>query len=44
MTFNTLIAKVRDKAKRTIHARYPFLGGGTYQPSVLSVLYLQVGY
>ena len=32
------------KAKRKIHARYPFLGGGTYQPPVLSVLYLQVGY
>ena len=35
---------VRGKAKRKIHARYPFLGGGTYQPPVLSVLYLQVGY
>ena len=34
----------RGKAKRKIHARYPFLGGGTYQPPVLSVLYLQVGY
>ena len=35
---------IRDKAKRKIHARYPFLGGGTYQPPMLSVLYLQVGY
>ena len=35
---------LRGKAKRKIHARYPFLGGGTYQPPVLSVLYLQVGY
>ena len=35
---------IRGKAKRKIHARYPFLGGGTYQPPVLSVLYLQVGY
>ena len=32
------------KAKRKIHARYPFLGGDTYQPPMLSVLYLQVGY
>ena len=32
------------KVKRKIHAWYPFLGGGTYQPPVLSVLYLQVGY
>ena len=30
--------------KRKIHARYPFLGSGSYQPPVLSVLYLQVGY
>ena len=34
---------IRGKAKRKIHARYPCLGGGTYQPPVLSVLYLQVG-
>ena len=27
-----------------IHARYPFLRGDTYQPPVLSVLYLQVRY
>ena len=26
------------------HARYPFLGSGSYQPPMLSVLYLQVGY
>ena len=36
--------KILGKAKRKIHARYPFLGGGTYQLPVLSVLYLQVGY
>ena len=35
---------IRGKAKRKIRARYPFIGGGTYQPPVLSVLYLQVGY
>ena len=35
---------IRGKAKRKIQAKYPFLGGGTYQPPVLSVLYLQVGY
>ena len=34
----------RGKAKRKIDVRYPFLGGGTYQPPVLSVLYFQVGY
>ena len=38
------IIAIRGKAKRKIHARYPFLGGGTNQPPVLSVLYLQVGY
>ena len=38
------IQPVKGKAKRQIHARYPFLGGGTYQPPVLSVLYLQMGY
>ena len=32
----------RGKAKTKIHARYPFLGGGTHQPPVVSVLYLQV--
>ena len=42
---NILLRKVlRGKAKRKIHAWYPFLGGGTYQPPVLSVLYLQEGY
>ena len=35
---------IRGKAKRKIHARYLFLGGGTYQLPVLSVLYLQVRY
>ena len=35
---------LRGKAKRKIHARYPFLGDGTYQPPVLSVLYSKVGY
>ena len=35
---------IRGKAKKEIHARYPFLGGGTYQPPMLSVLYLQVGH
>ena len=35
---------LRGKAKRKIHARYPILGGGTYQLPMLSVLYLQVGY
>ena len=35
---------LRGKAKTKIHARYPFLGGGTYQPPVLSVSFLQVGY
>ena len=35
---------IRGKAKRKIHVRYPFLGGSTYQPPVLSVSYLQVGY
>ena len=42
--FGMPLVLLRGKAKRTIHARYPFLGGGTYQPPVLSVLYLQVGY
>ena len=28
----TSFAIIRGKAKRKIHARYPFLGGGTYQP------------
>ena len=32
------------QGQKKIHARYPFLGGGTYQPPVLSVFYLQVGY
>ena len=46
---NLIILKIKDtsvrgKAKRKIHARYPFLGDGTYQPPVLSVLYFQVGY
>ena len=36
--------RIRGKAKRKIQARYLILGGGTYQPPVLSVLYLQVGY
>ena len=38
------LPSIGGKAKRKIHARYPFLGVGTYQPSVLSVLHLQVGY
>ena len=41
---NTSYFVIRGKAKRKIHAGYPFLGGGTYQPPVLSVSYLQVGY
>ena len=39
---DSLIRVISGKAKK-IHARYPFLGDGTYQPPVLSVLYLQVG-
>ena len=38
------VRQVRGKAKTKIQTRYPFLGGGTYQLPVLSVLYLQVGY
>ena len=34
--------KVGGKAKTKIHAMYRFLGGGTYQPPVLSVSFLQV--
>ena len=42
--FQKTHCNLRGKAKRKIHARYPFLGGGTSQPPVLSVLYLQVAY
>ena len=43
-TENATLTTYWGKAKMKIHSRYPFLGGGTYQPPVLSVLYLQVGY
>ena len=43
MTSKYLLCSFLNQGQK-IHARYPFLGGGTYQPPVLSVLYLQVGY
>ena len=39
-----LLLILGSKAETKIHARYPFLGGGTYQPLVLSVSFLQVRY